>query len=169
VFWLTRPPYLRWALATLIVVTGLVVELRPAATVPHPFAIHTIEAGAAIDETVVEWKEVPHGLLGTVHLPTTAHRQIPAGEPVPAPSMSEDDIHGIPPGWWGLEVDLPTGARSGMGVRLIGGFGMANGVIVEVREGDFGERSGLIAVPEDSAEAVAIAAMDGALALLVGG
>jgi hypothetical protein len=46
---------------------------------------------------------------------------------------------------------------------------MANGMIVEVREGDFGERSGLVAVPEESAQAVALAAMDSALAVMVGG
>ena len=167
-FWLTRPPYLRWTLAVVIVVAGLVIELRPGDTVSHPFAIQTIDAGGVIDETVVEWKEVPHGLLAPVSPPATAHRQIPAGEPIPSATAAGDNL-GIPPGWWGLEVDLPAGARSGMSVRLIGGFGMASGMVVEVREGDFGERSGLVAVPEESAHAVAVAAMDSALAVLVGG
>lgn len=169
-FWLSRPPYLRWLLAASVLTVGLILELMPAHTVPHPFAVEPIGVGEPIDESVVVWRDIPAGLLHPVALPLTASRPVASGEPVLAdidPSRGSET--GIPEGWWALEVDIPLGARAGMSVKLVTPFGSTEGVLVDVRDGDFGERSGLIAVPEPSAEMVAAAAADSTVAILVGG
>lgn len=168
-FWLSRPPYLRWALAALILVTGVFIEIRPTQTVPHPFAVDTVGVGDVVDETQVIWRDVPTGLLAPVHLPITASRQIVAGEPVLAGGGTTSADTGIPEGWWAIELDVPTGAEPGMRVRLVTPSRGVEGLIIDVRDGDFGERSGLVAVPDGSADAVAAAVLDGTVAVLVGG
>lgn len=168
-FWLSRPPYLRWALAALILVTGAILEIRPTQTVPHPFAAGTLGVGEVVDETQVVWRDVPVGLFAPVHLPVTASRLIIAGEPVLAGAGTTSADTGIPEGWWAIELEIPAGASPGMRVRVVTPSGGAEGVIVEVRDGDFGERSGLIAVPEVAADTVATAVLDATVAVLVGG
>lgn len=169
-FWLSRPPYLRWFLAVSVLAAAVVLEVRPDRTVPHPFTIEPIGVGELIDESVVMWRDVPAGLLHPVSLPSTASRPFESGEPVLAgadPSSGSET--GIPEGWWALEVDIPLGARAGMSVKVVTPIGSAQGVVVDVRDGDFGERSGLIAVPEPSADMVAMAVADSTVAILVGG
>lgn len=166
-FWLTRPPYLRWAAACLVVVVATWIEFRPDASTPHPFAVAPIGVGELVDASVVEWRDVPVGLLAPVTLPLTSDRAVAPGEPILAPSATPDT--GVPTGWWALELDLPAGARPGDPVRIVAHTGVNRGVVVEVRDGDFGERTGLVAVPEDAADAVATAAADHGLVVMVGG
>lgn len=166
-FWLSRPPYARWALAGLILTVGLVVELRGEPTVPHPFVTELIPVGEVIDESKVRWEDVPAGLLEPVHLPATATRKILPGEPVPVSEGTTDA--GVPDGWWAMEVTLPAGTRPGMAVRLVTPVTTTEGVVVSTREGDFGEQSGLVAVPGSNADAIAVAALDSSLVVLVGG
>ncbi len=52
-FWLARPPYLRWAAAAAVVVAALVWDLRGTGDILYPFAARAIAGGAAITETVV--------------------------------------------------------------------------------------------------------------------
>lgn len=165
-FWLTRPPYLRWAAACVIVVGSLWVELRPTDTVRHPFAVAVIDVGDVIDHSVVEWRDVPVGLLAPVHLPATSDRSVAAGEPILSSSATTDV--GIPAGWWALELSLPIGARPGSPVRIVAATGVSDGLVIEVRDGDFGESTGLVAVPESAAEGVATAAADHGLTVLLG-
>jgi hypothetical protein len=169
VFWLSRPPYLRWLLAATVLVGGLAVELRPAATVPHPFAVHQIVTGQAVDESDVVWHDVPRGLLAPVVLPHVATRAIHPGEPLLAGSATAGDRGDIPAGWWALEMDVPAGARPGMAVRLVTGSDTADGIVTDVRDGDFGQRTGLVALPGDVADRVAPAVLDRTVVVLLGG
>lgn len=166
-FWLSRPPYARWAIAGLVLVVGFGLELRGTPTVPHPFAAEQIRVGETIDETRVRWDDVPTGLLAPVELPTVASRTIALGEPIPAAVDTTDT--GIPDGWWAVEVSLPTGTRPGMAVRLVTPDATTEGVVVATHEGDFGEQGGLVAVPASNADVVAVAALDASLMVMVGG
>ncbi|HVR32899.1 MAG TPA: hypothetical protein VMS74_09345 [Acidimicrobiia bacterium] len=167
-FWLSRPPYVRWALAAAVVLTGVFVEFRPPTTVPHPFAEFQIAIGEVVDDTSVMWRDVPVGLLAPVRLPLVSDRRIGVGEPVLGGNGAED-VSSIPDGWWAIEVDIPDGTRSGSTVRLVTATGVADGVVVDVREGDFGERTALVAVPEAAISMVAAAVLDATMAVLVGG
>lgn len=138
-------------------------------TVPHPFAVDTVGVGDVVDETQVIWRDVPAGLFDSVRLPITASRLIVAGEPVLVGGATESPDTGIPDGWWAIEVEIPAGADPGMRVRIITPSGGVEGLIVEVRDGDFGERSGLVAVPGGAADTVATAVLDATVAVLVGG
>jgi hypothetical protein len=153
----------------LVVVGGLVLELAPDATVPHPFVLEPIAVGEEIDGSRVRWVDVPRGLLTPVNLPVTATRHLEPGEPVLGAVNDAALGGGIPTGWWAIELDIPGGARPGMVVRLVSHLGSAEGLIVDVREGDFGERTGLVAVPADQATAVAEAALGGVVAVMLGG
>lgn len=146
---------------------GFVVELRGAATVPHPFASEQIRVGETIDETRVRWEEVPTDLLAPVELPSVASRTIALGEPIPAAGGTADS--GIPDGWWAVEVTLPSGTRPGMAVRLVTPEVTTEGVVVSTHEGDFGEQGGLVAVPASSADVVAVAVLDAGLMVMIGG
>lgn len=166
-FWLSRPPYFRWAVASFVLVVGLFVELHGEPTVPHPFAIEPILVGETIDEAKVRWEQVPAGLLAPAMLPSVATRTIQAGEPVPPGGGTADT--GVPHGWWAVEVSLPAGTRPGMAVRLVTPDATTEGVVVSIHEGDFGERAGLVAVPPSTADVVAVAALDATLMVMVGG
>ena len=167
-FWLSRPPYLRWTLACLVLVGGIALELRPQATAPHPFAVETISIGEQIDESRVRWRDVPTGLFLPVDLPVTATRRIETGEPVLAAASDKPEGSAIPNGWWALELDVPNGTRAGMTVRIVTHSGTADGIIIEVSSGDFGERTGLVAIPDDRASVVATAMLDSTVAVLIG-
>jgi hypothetical protein len=169
VFWLSRPPYVRWALAAVVVVIGFVMEITPESATRHPFAVADLAVGDTIDDTVVIWRDVPRGLLEPVVLPTVASRRLQVGDPVLLGDASSANSSGIPDGWWGVEVDLPRGARPAMSVKLVTGTAAVDGIVIDVTDGDFGERKGLVAVPGDAAESVAGAALDAAVMVLLGG
>ncbi len=63
VYWLPRPPYLRWAAAALLVLGALAWDLRSPAVELRPFASRPVRAGEALDASAVAWREVPAGLL----------------------------------------------------------------------------------------------------------
>lgn len=168
-FWLSRPPYLRWLFAALIVVGGLVAELLPDRTARHPFAIDHVAVGQSVDHSDVVWREVPDGLLAPVILPHVAERAIRPGEPLLAGGNGAGGQGDIPAGWWAVELDLPAGARPGMAVRVVTASGTFDGIVAQVRDGDFGERTGLVALPGDHADRVAPAVLDRAVIVLLGG
>ncbi|GMQ85058.1 MAG: hypothetical protein BMS9Abin07_0623 [Acidimicrobiia bacterium] len=169
-FWLTRPPYLRWAAAAVLVVAALAWDLRGRSGVSHPFAAEPISAGAQITEQDVEWRTVPRGMLAMPDLSAPiATRAIAPGEPI-LPS-AVDAGGGIPEGWWAVPVALPSAAQVGAAVRLITtDTGVeSEGIVVAVGSTDLLSiaDAGLVAVPPDRARLIATASAEGTLIVLV--
>lgn len=168
-FWLTRPPYLRWAAAAALVLVALVWDLHGRGGVPYPFAATAIEAGAVIGEDDVEWRTAPQGLLTVPDLSAPiAARPIGAGEPI-LPSALDAEA-GVPEGWWAVPVALPATAAVGAAVRLIAPGGtQSDGIVVAVGSSELLSFSdaGLVAVPPEHAAAMAAAAIDGTLIVLI--
>ncbi|MEN8235229.1 MAG: SAF domain-containing protein [Actinomycetota bacterium] len=169
-FWLTRPPYLRWAAAAAIVVFALAWDLHGNVEAPYPFASKAIGSGTAITDELVEWRSVPVGVMAMPDLSSpVASRDISAGEPIVPSAVSGETL--IPDGWWSVSVALPASALPGARVRLIGTeipFDV-DGVVVSGGTNDllsFSE-SGTVAVPPEIAAEVAVAARDGTLIVLI--
>jgi hypothetical protein len=170
VFWLTRPPYLRWAAAALLLIAALAWDLRGRSGVPYPFAAQPIAAGAVIEEDDVEWRKMPAGVLAMPDLSAPiATRAIPAGEPI-LPSAVDADA-GIPDGWWAVPVAIPAAAGVGSRVRLIATDSRveSEGIVVAAGSTDLLSiwDAGLVAVPPEHATAIAAAAAAGTLIVLV--
>ncbi len=167
-FWLARPPYLRWAAACVLVVTAFVLDLAPPATVAHPFAVADLPAGAEVTEGDVIFRQVPAGLLDPVTLPFVTGRPVAEGEPV----LASDRAAGppVPEGWWSIELPVPAGTRAGTEVRLVTGGGEpVPGIVVAAPVADgFSEPMALVAVPGDAADSVAAAAADRRVTVLLG-
>lgn len=170
-YWLTRPPLLRYLAAAMLIATGLAIELRPEPTLPHPFAMASIPPGTTITEADVRFRDVEAGLLPSISLPAIARVPIASGDPL-IPAMLSAAGESAPEGWWSLEVPVPLGAVPGMDVLLVSdGLVEVTGMIVAVLPGDDfgGGPIGLVAVPPDSTAAIATALNENRLVPLLGG
>ena len=171
-FWLTRPPYLRWVAAAAVVLAALLWDLRDEAEAPYPFAVSTISAGTPITESMVEWKNLPDGALALPDLSDpVAARDLPAGEPIVPSAVSGAPV--VPDGWWSVPVPLSQRAVPGSQVRLIDALSglEVDGFVVAAGSDDLLmsiDTSGLVAVPPNAAAAIAIAAAEGTLVVLLG-
>lgn len=171
VFWLTRPPYLRWAAAAALIVAALMWDLRSSAEVLYPFTSRAVTAGARITETEVEWRRMPEGAMALPDLSDPiASRDLPAGEPILPSAVSATMV--IPEGWWSVPVPLPTTAVPGTAVHLIDTISEleTDGIVVTAGSDDLlsFEQSGMVAVAPEAAAHVAIAAREGTLVVLLG-
>ena len=169
-FWLTRPPYLRWAAAVALVAAAFVWDMRGRSGVPHPFAGRAVAAGEALDETAIEWRTIPRGLMAAPQLTeAVAGRDIGSGEPITIGALGQGPI--IPAGWWSVPVALPADAVPGTAVRLVVTEPPLeiDGVVVASGQADLLGTSevGLVAVPEGATRAVATAAVAGTLLVLL--
>ena len=167
---MTRPPYIRWAVAAAIIVAALLWDLRGSAQILYPFASSAIAAGTPITDSQVVWRNIPDGTMEIPDLrEPIASRDVAAGEPIVPSAVSGASL--IPDGWWSVPVPLPGAAIPGTRVRLVGiesGF-ETDGIVVSAVGEDllsFSE-SGMVAVPPDFAAVVAIAARDGTLIVLL--
>ena len=165
-FWLTRPPYLRWAAGILIGTVAVVAEFRPPTTTPHPFAVVDIPAGTLVERADVTFRDVPVGLFDAVELPVTVSRPVAAGHPLLR--EPETVTSAVPDGWWALTIDLAEGITPGTSVRLALPDRTVDGIVVDRFEGSFGEQAGLVAVPSDATGAVAAAVRDGSVVVFAG-
>ena len=167
--WFDPLPWGRWALVALVAVFALYLEFRPDSTVEVPFAIADMLPGEVVDETTTEMRRVPAGMLDAAEAGDRTSTRIVAGEPVLASDVDADSAV-VPKGWWVVGVTLPDGAAVGDDVRLVlldTGEEVA-GVIAHPGSDDpFAAADGGVAVPADSSAAVALAAADGRLAVLV--
>jgi hypothetical protein len=165
---LSKPPYLRWAGAAALVIAAMAWDLSARATAPFPFAARTIQRGEQMDETAIEWKSAPVGLLPLPDLGgATAAVTIGRGEPI-SPSALRFAA-AVPAGWWTVALELPPAVLPGTHVRIVlGGSEGVSGIVVEPsREDSFGLRSaGLVAVPPQAADAVGFAAGAGQIVIL---
>jgi hypothetical protein len=174
VYWLARPPYLRWAAASLLVVVAAAMELQTPETVLQPFARIDIAAGSEITEDQVAWRAVPPGIIPPVEVEGWAAVAISAGTPLmPALVAAAPQL---PSDWWALELALPATAVTGASLRLIltavdgSGTVTVPGLLISAVATDgLGEQVGLVAVPEEFAAAAAAAASGDRVVVLVGG
>ena len=169
-FWLARPPYLRWVAAAAVVLAALLWDLRDEAEAPYPFAASSIAAGMPITESMVEWRSLPEGAMALPDLSNpVATRDVPAGEPIVPSAVSGPPA--VPEGWWSVPVPLSSGAVPGSHVRLIDvASGHAvDGFVVAAGPDDLMsiDTSGLVAVPPDAAVAMATAVSQGTLVALL--
>jgi hypothetical protein len=170
VFWLARPPYLRWAGAILLVVTSLYFELRPEPGVLHPFAARDLAGGTVLVPELVVWRRVPVGLLPATEPEGVLRLDIESGEPLLPSSIG--DTPRAPDGWWALELPVPAGTVSGAEVRLVVNVRQDPRVIPGLVIKTLGASGldgtlGLVAVPEAEVGAAAAAAADHSLEVLV--
>lgn len=149
-FWLSRPPYLRWGLAAALVALGLWIELAPDPGTLHPFARETLPAGSLVTDDLVEMRPVPDGLLDPVYLPARTRVDVPAGGPLVAHALGGD--HSVPDGWWSLTLPVPPDGSAGSPLRLVVDDGTSvtvfDGILVSSSPGEYGGTDGVVAVPE---------------------
>lgn len=169
VLWLGRRPYLRWFAAVVLVVAAFVWDVSERATEPFPFAARDLERGRPIDPEDVEWRQMP---VGSLTLPplggATAATAIASGDPIVMSLVSRTPP--LPPNSWAVPVPLPIGAGQGTAVNLVFSDGTAvPGIIIQpATEDTFGfNTDGLVAVQGVAANAVALAAANGDLVVLV--
>ena len=179
-YWFRRPPYLRWAGALLLVATAAWLDLRPAPTVLQPFAASDLVAGTTVDESLVEWRRIPRGILPGLDEPRgTLLRTVSAGEPLLPSALSTRRIP-TPAGWWTMEVQLPTGAVPGQEVQLIllpsgpdDEPRSVPGLVIAPAPTDpdplaIEPEPGLVAVPENLAMMAAAAIAEGRVSTILG-
>ena len=173
-YWLRRPPYLRYLAAALILAGAAWLEFRQPALVLHPSATEPVPVGVSIEEASIEWREIPTGLLPPVSGQGVTRRRVPSGHPL-LPADIDSATQLVPDGWWALEVQLTDRAQVGQQVQLVvmtpAGTSAVPGVVLEASDRgsglDFGESLGLVAVPPEEAVSVAVASVEGRLAVLV--
>ncbi len=169
-FWLRRPPYARWFVAAALVAAAAAIDLRDDPTRPHPYLTVAVAAGETIDDGLLEWRDVPAGVLPDVD-PTSsiAAHDLIAGEPLVPGDLTTRMA--IPNDWWAVPLPIPGNPAPGTAVRivLIDTSTTVEGVVVAAATQDgFASRStGLAAVPGEQAAAVAAATIDQRLVVLV--
>lgn len=170
-YWLPRPPYLRWAGAALLLVGALAWDLRAPALEVRPFAARALAAGEPIDAAAVEWREVPAGLLPSPDLTAAvAAMDLAAGDPL-LPALLGTRV-AIPDGWWEIPAAIGTHAAAGDAVMLVitDPPSTVEGLVVSPQQGDaysLDYRPAVVAVPAEAAGLVASAAAAGSLVAAV--
>lgn len=166
-YWLRRPPYLRWAVAAALILVAAIWDSAGPATVPYPFATATIEPGTAVDGNV-EWRAIPAGLLPSWTGPVTGSARVylAAGDPLLPSLVTAGDP--VPSGWWSIPLQLPAPIPPGTPVQVLlnGDVTPISGVVTR-EAGDY-QQDALVAFPDHDAAAVAIAARDDAIVVMVG-
>jgi len=169
VLWLGRPPYLRWFVAAVLIVAAFVWDISERVTEPFPFAATDLDRGQAITPEDVEWRQVPVGSFTPPPLDgATATTAIASGDPIVTSLLSW--VPPLPLDSWAVPVSLPVGAGQGTAVNLVFADGTdVPGVIIQpATEDTFGfNTDGLVAVQGAAANAVALAAANGDLVVLV--
>lgn len=169
---MTRPPYLRWAAAALVLIAGLLIELLPSPTVDVPVAVDDVVAGSVLETTDVVWRQAPAGLFEPVDLPATATRRISAGSVVTVADL-RDGEEPIPSGWWSIVLPVPPGTAAGDPILAVVTSGEHTLAIQGLMASDpiddgFSDRSALVAFPADDAVTVAAATFENRITVLVG-
>ncbi len=169
VLWLGRPPYLRWLAAGGLVVSAFLWDISERATEAFPFATAELTRGQLITDENVEWRQMPVGSLAIPDLVgATAAVTIQSGDPIVTSLVSAEAQHGL--NGWAVPVSLPVGAARGTAVKLVFPDGSdVLGVVIEPATADpLGfDSTGLVAVTAEAANAVAIAAANGDLVVLI--
>lgn len=171
--WLSRPPYLRWLAASLVLALGFLIELRPQDTTPVPVATTEMAAGAAITESDVVWKQGPVELFAEVALPAYLTRSVNAGTLILAADLAEHPV-AAPADWWSLELAVPPSTESGTAVlAVVTSEGQSETYVglttAHLSDDGFGEALTLVAFSQPDAIRVAAGMADGQVTLLIAG
>lgn len=142
-------------------------------TEPFPVAVGGMKAGTPIDATAVRWVDVPVGAFPLPDLTEAiAAHDLAAGDPITPSAVAAGPR--VPEGWWSVPVALPAGTAPGTRVRLVVTDpltvgGSIEGIVVAAPQPDLfaATRDGLVAVPGDRAELVAVAAAQRLVVVLV--
>ncbi len=167
--WIQGPQWIRWTIAVTISIVALWTEFRGDGMVEHPFAVETIAVGDEIDDDSVEIRLVPSGLLPPVAPYGFANRTFLPNEPITPGGIATEDTPSAS-GWWDLEIAVPRTARVGDPVQLIlidTGVAVAGTIRAVADEDPLGNGLGSVAIPPDQAVAVAAAASNGRVVVLV--
>jgi len=171
VYWLQRPPYLRWAAAVLLVVGAAVWDISGDPTSLHPYLITDVAAGDAITDGDVEWREVPAGMVPAPDLTRpVAAVDLQTGDPL-LDAVLRDSVT-VPEGWWAVPVAVGANAGPGDEVLLMvtDPPSTVSGVVVTAQRGDpysLDFRPASVAVPAEAAALVAAASAQGVLVAAV--
>jgi hypothetical protein len=171
VYWLQRPPYLRWGATAVLLLVAALWDLSGDATHEHPFLTAPLAAGSPVTDDVVIWRPVPSDLLRVPDLEgTVAAVDLPAGEPLTDSVLASPVA--APPDWWAVPVSIGRHAAPGDDVMLvtIDPALTIPGIVLEPESGDpysLDFRPAVVAVPGDVAPLVAAAAGEGRLVTVV--
>ena len=178
-----RPPYLRWLAAAGIVIAAFAFEVAGRQSVEYPFAASDIRPGATLTGDIVEHRPVPAGLFPAPSIEgAVAAQSIRAGEPILPSAVLADSL--APKDWWALPLTLPAAAHVGAVVRLLvltaaPGFEAGlppwassqavDGIVLDTGSSDaFAiDEAGLVAIPPEYADLVALAAAEDRLMILI--
>lgn len=154
----------------MIVVAAFGIEVTGPSLEPYPFLVRAITIGEAVAADDIEWRDVPTGLLPAASTVIgQAARALSAGEPLSAGTVSDGTA--IPDGWWIVPAPVPASVAPGTAIRLISvddGFAVDGVVTVSGIDTGFGDETiGSVAVPEEAAVRVSLAASSGRLVVLV--
>ncbi len=172
--WMSRPQYLRWILVGLLVLVSLWLEIRPTPTVSHPFLTRDLDRGEPVEEAL-EWREIAEGVLDSVPGTGFANRRLVGGQPLLPGDTVEVSLQ-VPPGWWLLDLPVPSdatvGGRISLVVRPEAGQQPAppiGGIVTAVRSGDYDGDApiGAVAFPPDLAATAAVAIAEDRFSVLV--
>ena len=171
-FLLSRPPYVRRAIAAIVVLVAVMIELRPSTTERLPVAIVDLPAGVTVTESDVDWIDVSPGLGAPVDLPAVLSRTVPAGAPVSAADVDPSTIE-IPGGWLQIELDVPAATQQGATVVAVMTPSTldhtATGLVTQApKDTGFDALTALVAFEPSDAVAVARAVAQGTVTVLLG-
>ncbi|MGH8923696.1 MAG: SAF domain-containing protein [Acidimicrobiia bacterium] len=171
-FWLAKPPYVRRALAVVILLVAVGWEFRPTPTELRPYLARDVAAGDEVGDEDIEWRRVPIGFLPEHASPSGLFLvDLERGAPLIRSVVGEASP--LPEGWWSLEVPVPDGTSAGVEVRLVVDVRVAPrvipGMVVRLLGSDSIDGvTALVAIPEAEVGAAAAALADGSLRTLVG-
>ena len=157
-----------------MVLFALWMDLRGPPIELRPFASEDIEAGAVIDQSNIEYRKVPEGLLPDVTLRGYAAVALAAGDPLTAGATT--DRPPVPDGWWAIEIPTPAGILPGSDVQLIVGDELGTvvpGLVLTVgsqaESAAWSEELSMVAIPAEHAPSVASANSLDTLTVLISG
>ena len=164
VYWMGRPPYLRWFIVGVLVIGSLAYDARAPATELYPLAARDLDAGTVLTAADISYTAGPTGVLPlpTDTLGRTVRLSLDRG--VPLGEWLLDPVPALPPDTWAIDLAMPSHVGVGDPVRVVWSSGP------ETRSVDgFALRSGVdgsAAIPAQFAADVADAVRRGQVTVL---
>lgn len=166
--WLARPPYLRWAVAVLLVVLAGWSEFSPPPSTTLTFLAVDVAAGTPLDESLVVRRRIPATDISTVDPVGVAAVDLEAGDPLLDTMVTEV---AVPKGWNVIEAPIPDHAVPGAAATAVilteGSVPIEFPALVVTSSGvdPFDEAGGSLAVSPEWTAAAAAAAAEGRLVI----